>query len=73
MSKSFFVSLVATCAFATERFVSPTLRTHADLDVTKRPVIGVLTEPLRGDLVGLSDDEASQMTYIPKTHVQFLE
>lgn len=32
-----------------------------------------MTEPLRGDLVGASSDTEMKMTYIPKTHVQFLE
>lgn len=37
-----------------------------------RPVIGVLTEPLRGDLVDHSASKWST-SYVPKTHVQFME
>ena len=51
MSKYFPVALLLTYALASEKFVSPTAKTHADLDVSKRPVIGIMTEPLRGDLI----------------------
>ena len=34
----------------------------------RRPVIGILTEPMRGSI-----DATSQTSYIPKAHVQFLE
>lgn len=57
MYRYFSCALLVPSAFATEKFVSPTLKTHADLDVTKRPVIGILTEPLRGDLISGSDAE----------------
>ena len=52
----------------------------------RRPIYGVLTEPIRGNmqsksaekdlLNGLEDksiDESELMSYIPKAHVQFLE
>lgn len=50
------------------------------VDHGKRPVIGVLTEPLRGDLFKASD-RYSQLEqgddgvpgYVPRAHVQFLE
>ena len=34
------------------KFVSNHKIDHVDLDTTKRPIIGMLTEPLRGDLIG---------------------
>ena len=52
------------------------------IDHSKRPVIGVLTEPMRGDLYRASDvwkDEIGNGTdkgvpgYVPRAHVQFLE
>ena len=52
------------------------------IDHSKRPVIGVLTEPMRGDLYRASDkwqDEIGKGTdkgvpgYVPRAHVQFLE
>ena len=49
-------------------------------DATKRPVIGVLTEPLRGDLYQassqtnkLNSEEELVPGYVPRSHVQFLE
>ena len=36
----------------------------------RRPVVGILSEPLRGELVDVPVEGAS---YVPKTHVQFLE
>jgi hypothetical protein len=57
---------------------------YADIDHGKRPVIGVLTEPLRGDMYKVKENfygdqeklhEQSEQsaTYVPKAHVQFLE
>ena len=50
------------------------------IDHGKRPVIGVLTEPLRGDLLRASDkSRVAQYTdddsagYVPRAHVQFIE
>ena len=51
------------------------------IDHEKRPVIGVLTEPLRGDMYNTQDKfkehiaegEDRQPGYIPRAHVQFLE
>ena len=44
-------------------------------DQNKRPVIGVLTEPLRGELYQGKDrlDADVAPGYVPRTHVQFLE
>lgn len=50
-------------------------------DQSKRPVIGVLTEPLRGDLYKAGDESRQQIGggvdnvpgYVPRAHVQFLE
>lgn len=39
-----------------------------EVDHGRRPVIGILTEPLRGDI-----GEAQGSSYVPKAHVQFLE
>ena len=36
----------------------------------RRPVVGILSEPLRGELVDIPVEGAS---YVPKAHVQFLE
>jgi len=59
---------------------SATFRTARKVEVadSRRPVYGVLTEPLRGDMVSTSSGETvgkheSKMSYIPKAHVQFLE
>ena len=51
------------------------------IDHEKRPVIGVLTEPLRGDMYNAKDKSKEQVGagvdrqpgYIPRAHVQFLE
>jgi len=53
------------------------------IDETQRPVIGVLTEPLRGDLykagaTNINDKigrgvEQAKPGYVPRAHVQFLE
>jgi len=45
------------------------------IDSSKRPVIGVLSEPLRGKIHAKgSDDEVVDVnSYIPKAHVKFLE
>ena len=53
----------------------------AEIDHGKRPVIGVLTEPLRGDMYTPSNSrfkrdelvDTSVASYVPKAHVQFLE
>lgn len=58
--------------------------TLTEIDEARRPVIGVLTEPLRGDLykskqVDHEDDtlittsSEQSLSYVPKAHVQFLE
>lgn len=45
----------------------------------RRPIIGVLTEPLRGGIRNKKDSskrfesKAGEVSYIPKAHVQFLE
>jgi hypothetical protein len=57
---------------------------YTDIDHGKRPVIGVLTEPLRGDMYKpkehfygsqevLHERTEQTATYVPKAHVQFLE
>ena len=57
---------------------------YTDIDHGKRPVIGILTEPLRGDLYRPTDayatpdelihaKDAQMMHYVPKAHVQYLE
>lgn len=51
------------------------------IDHGKRPVIGILTEPLRGELYTPSNSrfikdelmDTSTASYVPKAHVQFLE
>ena len=51
------------------------------VDHTRRPVIGMLTEPLRGDMYTKSSSrfkedeliETPSSSYVPKAHVQFLE
>ena len=52
------------------------LRFTKFFDHAKRPVIGVLTEPIRGDLYqGKQKVSGSQNApgYVPRAHVQFLE
>ena len=42
----------------------------------RKPVFGMLTEPLRGDLVNFedkSDRYSGKTSYVPRSHVQFLE
>ena len=54
---------------------------YAEIDHGKRPVIGVLTEPLRGGMYTPSNSrfkkdelvDTSEASYVPKAHVQFLE
>jgi len=41
----------------------------ANIDATKRPVIGIMTEPLRGDLYSDQTADSRNVTYVPKTHV----
>lgn len=51
------------------------------IDHGKRPVVGVLTEPLRGDLYHSNDRTREKVLstddavpgYVPRSHVQFLE
>ena len=38
---------------------------YADINTLKRPVIGMLTEPIRGDIIG----DIKALSYIPKPHV----
>jgi len=40
-----------------------------DIDATKRPVIGIMTEPLRGDLYSDQKADSRNVTYVPKAHV----
>jgi hypothetical protein len=42
-------------------------------DNNVRPVYGILTEPLRGDIKSESEHEFSDASYVPRSHVQFLE
>lgn len=50
------------------------IKTIKKLEHGLRPVIGVLSEPLRGDLLEDSlKNDSGYVSYIPKTHVQFLE
>ena len=44
-------SIVVTAKHTKEGFKTRTLVDHADIDTTKRPVIGILTEPMRGEIV----------------------
>ena len=50
-----------------------------EFDHHKRPVIGILTEPIRGQLSAHDDmekhsvDTSRHMSYVPRAHVQFLE
>ena len=41
-------------------------------DNNMRPVYGILTEPLRGDIKS-EGHENTDATYVPRAHVQFLE
>jgi len=52
------------------------------IDHSKRPVVGVLTEPIRGDLFIKGTQKSGQTVdggkdavpgYVPRAHVQFLE
>ncbi len=56
---------------------------YTEVDENKRPVIGVLTEPLRGNLFKEREDHLDEddlvssykdgtASYVPKAHVQFL-
>ena len=57
------------------------MREYDVIDHFKRPVIGILTEPLRGELYTPSNSrfkkdelvDTSTASYVPKAHVQFLE
>lgn len=59
----------------------PGMREHRVIEMSDegRPVYGVLTEPMRGDMRSKAQAESSAtekadtVTYIPKAHVQFLE
>jgi hypothetical protein len=54
---------------------------HARMKISdnRRPVYGVLTEPIRGRIRNKKDDSQNydhrndEISYIPKAHVQFLE
>ena len=51
---------------------------HKKLDHNRRPVYGILTEPIRGNLMKGEGENAekidnAEMSYVPKAHVQFLE
>jgi hypothetical protein len=43
------------------------IKTAKVVEHGRRPVIGILTEPLRGDLLDL--DSQGPVSYVPKTHV----
>lgn len=44
------------------------------LNHERRPVFGILTEPLRGDIdINSADIDKDALSYVPKAHVQFLE
>jgi len=54
------------------------MRSFTDVDYTRRPVIGILSEPLRGEITKqrlINSDESepealsSYSAYIPKAHV----
>ena len=72
--------LVSTADFA-ETWQDKSSNSHGDMsrnkkhysekiDHSRRPVVGVLTEPLRGELVNETKEERA---YVPRAHVQFLE
>ena len=52
---------------------------HMKISDNRRPIYGVLTEPLRGTIKNKRDSseslssEEDDVSYIPKAHVQFLE
>ena len=57
-------------------------RSHRTVSISdnRRPIYGVLTEPLRGNLKNKKKDSgdyfdhsSDEVSYIPKAHVQFLE
>ena len=57
-------------------------RSHRTVSISdnRRPIYGILTEPLRGNLKNKNkasgdyfDHSQDEVSYIPKTHVQFLE
>jgi hypothetical protein len=52
---------------------------HMKISDNRRPIYGILTEPLRGKIRNKKDSseelssEYDEVSYIPKAHVQFLE
>lgn len=46
--------------------------TERVVETGRRPVVGILSEPLRGDILDTPIDDAP-LSYVPKAHVQFLE
>jgi hypothetical protein len=47
-----------------------------EISDNRRPIYGVLTEPIRGTMKSKSEGkevQTDQMSYIPKAHVSFLE
>lgn len=46
--------VVAKSTSEKNEYVHPSKHSYADLDLTKRPVIGILTEPLRGEISNAS-------------------
>jgi len=52
---------------------------HAKISDNRRPIYGVLTEPLRGGIKDTKNpnkeyqSNTEDVSYIPKAHVQFLE
>jgi len=47
-----------------------------EISDNRRPIYGVLTEPIRGNMKSKTNNEdvqSEEMSYIPKAHVQFLE
>lgn len=54
-----------TTAIASKSIPSLRKQQYADINTLKRPVIGILTEPIRGDIIG----DIKALSYIPKPHV----
>jgi len=50
---------------------------YKEIDHNDRPVFGILTEPIRGNLSKGENKDAekieTELSYVPKAHVQFLE
>lgn len=68
LSATLCLSIIASSSSAKDNHPSKK-NSYTSLDANKRPVIGVLTEPIRGDTYEIKQ----AVSYIPKAHVQFLE